>query len=95
MPTKPKPHPKRLRASAPDSALTGFGDHVPLRFAVRQIVPAGHPIAFGESVDKEAVVDWRGGKSWRTTLADMVKPLGLVVSVAGSTVTIAGPTPSR
>ena len=84
---RPKPHPE-IRPPAPDPALIGFGDKVPLRFAVRQIVPARFQVAFGETVNRDAPVDWKGGKPWRPTLSDAVRPLGLTVSVVGATVTI-------
>ena len=84
---RPKPHPK-VRPSAPDPALAGFGDRVPLSFAVRQIVPARFQVAFGEAVDRDAPVDWKGGKPWRPTLSEALRPLGLAVSVVGPTVTI-------
>jgi len=82
-----KRHPK-VRPPAPDPAVTGFGDQVPLSFAVRQIVPAHFQVAFGETVNPDASVDWKGGKPWRPTLSDAVRPLGLTVTVVGATVTI-------
>ncbi len=84
---RPKPHPK-IRPPAPDPAVTGFGDEVPLSFAVRQIVSARFQVAFGETVNPDASVDWKGGKPWRPTLAETIRPLGLTVSVVGATVTI-------
>jgi hypothetical protein len=84
---RPKPHPK-IPLPAPDPALTGFGDRVPLRFAVRQIVPARFQVAFGETVNPDASVDWKGGKPWRPTLAEAIRPLGLTVTVVGATVMI-------
>jgi hypothetical protein len=86
-PMRPKPRPK-IRPAAPDPALVGFGDRVPLRFAVRQIVPARFQVAFGETVDRDASVDWKGGKAWRPTLSDALRPLGLTASVVGAAVTI-------
>lgn len=86
-PMRSKPHPK-IRPAAPDLALVGFGDRVPLRFAVRQIVPSRFLIAFGETVDRDASVDWKGGKAWRPTLSDALRPLGLTASVVGAAVTI-------
>jgi len=68
--------------------VAGFGDQVPLSFAVRQIVPARFQVVFGESVNSDAPVGWKGGKPWRPTLSDAVRPLGLIVSVVGATVTI-------
>ncbi len=84
---RPRPHPK-ARTSAPDPVLVGFGDRVPLSFAVRQIVPARFQVAFCETVNRDALVDWKGGKPWRPTLSDALRPLGLAISVVGHTVTI-------
>ncbi len=84
---RPIPHPK-IPLPAPDPALAGFGNEVPLSFAVRQIVPARFQVAFGETVQRDAPVDWKGGKPWRPTLSDAVRPLGLTVIVVGATVTI-------
>jgi hypothetical protein len=84
---RPRPHPK-IRPHAPDPALTGFGDKVPLSFAVRQIVPARFQVAFGETVNRDAPVDWKGGKPWRPTLSEALRPLGLTVSVVSAVVTI-------
>jgi len=91
----PAPHPKPKRrlpkthVSAREPALSGFGDQVPLSFAVRQIVPAHFQVVFTDAVHKDAPVDWKGGEPWRATLADALRPLGLVVTVSGSKVTIA------
>ena len=92
----PKPPPRpRLARPAAEPVLAGFGARVPLRFAVRQIVPSSYEVAYGDAVDRDALVDWKGGKPWRATLADAVSPLGLTVSVAGSTVAILAPDPQR
>ena len=91
----PAPHPKLKRrppkphVSAPEPALSGFGDQVPLTFAVRQIVPANFQVAYADTVQKDAPVNWKGGEPWRATLADAVRPLGLIVTVNGPKVTIA------
>jgi hypothetical protein len=84
----PKSLSPTLRRSARQPVVAGFGDQVPLSFAVRQIVPARFQVAFGETVKSETPVDWKGGKPWRPTLSDAVRPLGLTVSVVGATVTI-------
>jgi hypothetical protein len=85
-PHKPQIH--VLRA-AQDPPLQGFGHQIPLTFAVRQIVPAHFQVVFADAVQKDAPVDWKGGDSWRETLADAVRPLGLVITVNGPKVTIA------
>ena len=85
---RPKSKSPTLRRPAPQPVVAGFGDQVPLSFAVRQIVPARFQVAFGETVDSDTPVDWKGGKPWRPTLSDAVRPLGLTVSVVGRTVKI-------
>ena len=85
---RPKSTSPTLRRPAPQPVVAGFGDQVPLSFAVRQIVPARFQVAFGEAVNSNAPVDWKGGKPWRPTLSDAVRPLGLTVSVVGATVKI-------
>jgi hypothetical protein len=55
----------------------GFGDQVPLRFAVRQIVPGAVKVTYGPGADPDAVVDWRGGQGWNRVLFRAVRPLGL------------------
>jgi hypothetical protein len=86
---KPKRRPLKTHVSPPTPALSGFGDRVPLTFAVRQIVPAHFQVAYADAVHKDAPVDWNGGEPWRATLADAVRPLGLIVTVSGPKVTIA------
>jgi hypothetical protein len=85
---RPRPHFRlhRLAPSLPASA--GFGDRVPLSFAVRQIVPPQFKVAYGGAVDTRAVVDWKGGKPWDATLADALRPLGLTASVSSGAVMI-------
>ena len=83
-----KPRTHVLRAPQ-DLPLRGFGHQIPLTFAVRQIVPTYFQVAFADAVQKDAAVDWKGGHSWRETLAKAVRPLGLVITVRGPKVTIA------
>jgi hypothetical protein len=85
---RPKSTSPTLRRPAPQPVVAGFGDQVPLSFAVRQIVPARFQVAFGDTVNGDAPVAWKGGKPWRPTLSDAVRPLGLTVSVVGATVKI-------
>jgi hypothetical protein len=89
--SQPKPKRRTLtaRISPAEAALSGFGDHVPLSFAVRQIVPAHFHVAYADAVQQDAPVDWKGGELWRATLANAVRPLGLTVTVSGPKVTIA------
>jgi hypothetical protein len=66
----------------------GFGDRVPLSFAVRQIVPATFKVTYGSGVDPGALVDWRGGPIWSRVLADAIKPLGLRLVLGNMTLEI-------
>ena len=43
---KPKRHPLKTHVSPREPALSGFGDRVPLTFAVRQIVPAHFQVVY-------------------------------------------------
>ena len=55
----------------------GFGNQVPLRFAVLQIVPKGVTVTYASGVSPDAAVDWTGGQSWPSVLARAVAPLHL------------------
>ena len=55
----------------------GFGDKIPLSFAVRQIVPPTVKVTYGPGADPNALVDWKGGQTWNRVLLTAVKPLGL------------------
>jgi hypothetical protein len=55
----------------------GFGDQVPLSFAVRQIVPRAVRVTYGPGADPDALVDWKGGEGWNRVLFRAVHPLGL------------------
>jgi hypothetical protein len=85
MPPAPGPPPiaKTNPDNSPDPASTrfrlayGFGEQIPLSFAVRQIVPPAVKVTYGTGVDPNALVDWKGGQAWNRVLLDAVKPLGL------------------
>ena len=79
--------PARQRPYAP--VAQGFGDHVPLSFAVRQIVPRGIPVHIGPGIDTDAAITWAGGRAWHRVLAAAVAPLGYRVRVGWNGVTIA------
>ena len=66
----------------------GFGKQVPLAFATRQIVPAGIKVTFGPEVERDAPVDWSGGRPWVEALRAAVRPLGLRVSVGWKALSI-------
>ena len=78
----PRPLPPRLRAA------TGFGDQVPLAFAVKQIVPRTIAVSYGPGASSESLVTWRGGAPWNQVLQAAVRPLGLHVVLAPGAVRI-------
>ena len=85
MPPAPVPPPivQTNPDDSPDTASTrfklayGFGEAIPLSFAVRQIVPPAVKVTYGPGADPHALVDWRGGRAWNRVLLEAVKPLGL------------------
>jgi len=85
MPPAPVP-PPIVQTNPDDSADTastrfklayGFGEAIPLSFAVRQIVPPAVKVTYGPGADPNALVDWKGVRAWNRVLLEAVKPLGL------------------
>jgi hypothetical protein len=66
----------------------GFGDDIPLAFAIRQIVPATVKVEYGSSVDRDVRVSWIGGKPWRQVLHTTLSPLGIHAAQSGGTIRI-------
>jgi hypothetical protein len=66
----------------------GFGDDVPLDFAVRQVVPHYMHVEYAEAVDRQLRVRWKGGKPWREVLNALVAPAGLHVAYSWHTLRI-------
>jgi hypothetical protein len=81
-------------ASLPPQAVVrpllarGFGRHVPLGFAIKQIVPTTLHVQYSESVDQDVRVSWIGGLPWRKVLQNTVAPLGIHAAQSGHTVRI-------
>jgi hypothetical protein len=94
MPSTPGPIVQTIPDNSPDPASTrfkpayGFGNRIPLSFAVRQIVPAAVKVTYGPGADLNALVDWKGGQGWNHVLLDAVKPLGLRLVMARMAVEI-------
>ena len=86
-PVSSEPRPKPT-SELPVPIARGFGEHVPLAFATRQIVPAQVKVTFGPKVDQAAVVSWTGGRPWHETLRTAVRPLGLRVVIGWKTIAI-------
>ena len=66
----------------------GFGNAVPLSFAVRQIVPPAVKVRYGPGIDPDAVVSWKGDRPWNQVLAIAVQPLRLRIVTGSDTVLI-------
>lgn len=97
-PVPPRPlheNPDRTRLSprpiapAPLPVARGFGMDVPLGFAVRQIVPEGTRVIYGEGADLDALVSWVGDKPWNRALQDTIRPLQLRMTLSRNTLVIA------
>ena len=72
------PTEQQLRPRQPHLVIArGFGDQVPLAFAVRQIVPAAVKVHFAQGVDQTTPVNWKGGRPWNAVLWSAIHPLGL------------------
>lgn len=66
----------------------GFGNDIPLEFAVRQIVPATTRVSYGPGVDIQAIVNWKGGRPWPAVLLAAVLPLGMKLRATSRSVAI-------
>ncbi len=82
-------------APGPDAPLDprfkvaqGFGNHIPLRFAVRQIVPRAVKVTYGPGADPDGLVDWKGGQGWNCVLFRAVHPLRLRLVLSNGAVKI-------
>ena len=64
----------------------GFGNAVPMAFAVRQIVPAAVRVHYGAGIDPDALVSWKGNRPWNQVLAAAVRPLRLRIVTGTDTV---------
>lgn len=78
----PASHPQAPSERTRTAVASGFGHEVPLRFAVRQLLPKNWRIRYGQGVDPDRLVSWEGGRPWDFVLRDAVKPLGLQAHAA-------------
>ena len=76
------------QVAPPFKLARGFGDAVPLSFAVRQIVPPAVKVRYGAGIDPDAVVSWKGDRPWNQALAAAVQPLRLRIVTGTDTVLI-------
>ena len=77
-----------VSSSSKGDVVQGFASQVPLVLALRQILPAGRGFSLDQDVDMDVLVSYKGGKSWRETLRDMLASVGLVSHEQGSAVVI-------
>lgn len=75
-------HPQEALGRTRTTVASGFAHEVPLRFAVRQLLPKNWRVRYGQGVDPDRLVSWEGGRPWDFVLRDAVKPLGLQASAA-------------
>ena len=73
----PASHSQASSEKTRTAVASGFGHEVPLRFAVRQLLPKNWRVRYGQGVDPDRLVSWEGGRPWGFVLRDAVKPLGL------------------
>lgn len=76
-PFRPTIHLREPGAKPRNVVASGFGHEVPLRFVVRQLLPAPWHVRYDQGVDPNWPVSWEGGRPWDYVLRDAVKPLGL------------------
>jgi hypothetical protein len=74
-------------ASAGD-VVQGFATMVPLSLALRQVLPVGFNFSIDQNIDMDTLVSYRGGKSWRETVRDMLAPVNLMAHEQGATLTV-------
>jgi hypothetical protein len=77
-----------IKVVPPNPVVRGFGNRVPLSFAVRQIVPVSLHVMYANGEDPSELVIWSGGQAWNVVLERTVRPLGLRVRISPSTVTL-------
>ncbi len=63
-------------------AVQGFGTDIPLTHAVDQIVPEKYSVSFGQGVDVNTPVSWKGGTDWQTVLGSTLSEHGLYMEVS-------------
>lgn len=77
-------------AAAGTDVLGGYGQDVPLSFAVKQIVPPNYGIFFAEGVDTSKRISWVGGGTWAQVLDRTLSSEGLSAEIVGDRVIITG-----
>ncbi len=80
---------RHANTSSPKNRLAeGFGNQIPLSFAVRQIVPPTLKVAFSPGANQSSLVDWTGGRPWPAVLRGVLRPLRLRLAIQKNKITI-------
>ena len=80
--------PEEAPAGPRYSIVHGFGNVVPLYFAVKQIVPPMFRVLYRGPVDDGLLVTWVGGQPWNSALAAALRQHGLHLVLIGRVATI-------
>ncbi len=87
-PAIPAVAPALTVAPANDTVVQGFGKHVPLVIALRQILPGSYTFAHSDGVNLSQPVDWQGGKPWSQVLQTTLASISLQAVISADTVMI-------
>lgn len=84
-PDKVAPPAKTAETEVP---VQGFANKIPLSVALRQVLPPGKGFTLASGVNSDKLVSWRGGRSWREVLQDMLQDTGLGMEDQGDKIVI-------
>ena len=96
-PTQPAPSastrgesagPEEAPAGPRYSIVHGFGNAVPLAFAIKQIVPPAFRVLYRGPVDDGLLVTWAGERPWNQALAAALRQHGLHLILIGRVATV-------
>ncbi len=80
--------PYSTTSTIPEGIVSGFGTELPLEIALQQIIPPTYKFSFAPGVNPATIVSWRGEKSWKEVLTDMLSTRNLGFSHQNNIVTI-------
>ena len=73
-------------AAGGGEVIEGFGSHVPLVMALREITPSSYQFAFAPGLNLGTLVTWHGGAPWHDVVNNVLQPLGLVAHDGGTVI---------
>jgi hypothetical protein len=68
--------------------IEGFGNDVPISYALASIVPSNYAYAFGAGINPAMPITWRGGKAWDIVLIDALRMNNMFVHITDTKVSI-------